>query len=328
VNLASCFSDQDCTKDSDCIPDLPPGFTCDTAKSKCVNPSCCGCPSWANLISEDICVAGNNPQWVNIAEPFFSTFNDACGTAYSFAFDDTLKTFTCGGISNKNNVGYTITFCFDKDSDNDGIPNDRESGSSATTTSTLTRQNNEDLNDPDGDGHENSLDLDSDGDCIYDILEGGGMDVDRDSLVDDLTDTNGNGLADIVEEELGGVPLPIPDTDNDGTPDFLDRDSDNDGVADTNETIGGLDVDGDGIHDDSEDLNGDGVADSCELLVGVPVEFLDSDGDGISDHLDSVDKTGGGGGCSVASVGTTSSIPLYLLVPVFIVVRRAWKLYK
>jgi len=142
------------------------------------------------------------------------------------------------------------------------------------------------------------------------------MDVDRDSLVDDLTDTNGNGLADIVEEELGGVPLPIPDTDNDGTPDFLDSDSDNDGVADTNETIGGLDVDGDGIHDDSEDLNGDGVADSCQLLTGVPVEILDSDGDGVFDHLDSVDNTGGGGGCSLLPVNSSKAETTDLLVTI------------
>lgn len=137
-------------------------------------------------------------------------------------------------------------------------------------------------------------------------------------MVDDPTDKNENGLADIVEEELGGDSLPLIDTDNDGTPDFLDEDSDGDGICDVIEA-GGIDEDGDCILDDSEDLNGDGVADSVHPDTGEPLQFQDSDGDGIFDHLD---NTSQGGGCSVASAGPKNSIPLHFIIPAFIVIRR------
>lgn len=50
-------------------------------------------------------------------------------------------------------------------------------------------------------------------------------------------------------------------------------------------------------------------------------EAEDSDNDGIPDILESQ----GGGGCSIASVGVKPSIPLYLLIPIFIVIRRVWR---
>ena len=34
---------------------------------------------------------------------------------------------------------------------------------------------------------------------------------------------------------------------------------------------------------------------------------------------------GGGGGCSVAPAGASGAFPLYLLVPVFILIRKAWR---
>jgi len=141
--------------------------------------------------------------------------------------------------------------------------------------------------------------------------------------VDNFVDTNNNGLNDANEPLLGGVALPIPDTDSDGTPDFLDTDSDNDGVSDANEILGAIDVDGDGINDDSADLNGDGVADSCHPATGVPIEFLDSDGDGIPNHLDS---TNSGNGCSLSSPRSVNfSMPLFLLIPAVIMICRLWR---
>ncbi len=213
----------------------------------------------------------------------------------------------------------------DLDADNDGIPNaDETSEGNAEDVSTLAQQN-EDLDDPDGDSIPNDLDLDSDGDGICDITEAGVIDDDRDCVVDDPTDTNENGLADIVEEELGGRPLRLMHTDNDGRPDFLDEDSDGDGICDVIEA-GGVDEDGDCIHDDSEDLNGDGLADSLHPDTGTPLQFQDSYGDGIFDHLDK--NSQGGGGCSIASVGTKYSFPVYCLVPVLIVIRRVLKSYR
>jgi len=238
---------------------------------------------------------------------------------------DYTVTFWCDG--DKDNDGVTNENDFD--SDNDGIPNTEESASTEMNSQRGSVSLQREIpDDPDGDRLPNELDLDSDGDCICDILEGGGLDEDRDCVVDNFADSDEDGLNDAQDPDQGGVALPLTDTDNDEAPDFVDSDSDNDGVTDANETMGGLDVDGDGVQDDSEDLNGDGVADSCHPATGTPVEFLDSDGDGIFDHLDSNDNTPqGGGGCSIALTGVKPSIPVYLLIPVFIVIRRVWGRY-
>jgi hypothetical protein len=51
--------------------------------------------------------------------------------------------------------------------------------------------------------------------------------------VDVFLDTNGNGLHDEYDPEVGGSPLPLPDSDGDGIPDFLDN-VHNDGVQEDN----------------------------------------------------------------------------------------------
>jgi len=55
------------------------------------------------------------------------------------------------------------------------------------------------------------------------------------------------------------------DTDGDGTPDYLDADSDNDGILDNEEAqLSGVDSDGDGI-DDLYDVDQTGGTDGCRL---------------------------------------------------------------
>ena len=117
----------------------------------------------------------------------------------------------------------------------------------------------------------------------------------------------------------------MTDTDNDGAPDFLDRDSDNDGLSDSNETAGCLDADNDGILDNTVDVNNDGLADSIHPETGAPCALLETDGDGIFNHLDNNDTTSQGGGCSVAPVGSSVSTLIYLMVPFFILIRRLWR---
>jgi hypothetical protein len=69
------------------------------------------------------------------------------------------------------------------------------------------------------------------------------------------------------------------DTDGDGTPDYLDEDSDGDGILDIDE--GGGDIDNDGIPNNQDtDADGDGIDDIAEGAG-------DDDGDGIPDYLDS-----------------------------------------
>jgi len=218
------------------------------------------------------------------------------------------------GVSNKS----------DTDSDNDGITNNDETSGSSTASQSTIAVRNENPNDPDGDGIANLRDLDSDGDCIPDHFEaGGGNDVDRDGLSDNFVDIDMDGLHDEHDPDQTGNILALPDTDNDGTPDFLDLDSDNDGMTDAEEA-GGLDENGDGIHDEAEDLNRDGLADACHPDTGTPLPILDLNSNGVPDHLEA-ESNGGSNSCSLAEPGASPSIPLYLLIPAFILINRFWR---
>ncbi|MHA8055590.1 putative Ig domain-containing protein [Aquirufa nivalisilvae] len=183
---------------------------------------------------------------------------------------------------NIDSDGDGIPNYLDLDSDNDGIL-DRTEGSS----------------DRDGDGTPNYLDLDSDGDSILDAWEAtdsrrGVIDPNYDGRVDQngaFIDNNRNGLADFLEAN----PAPIPDTDKDGTPDFLDLDSDGDSFLDSKELTS--DPDGDGIPNYRDlDSDGDWLGDSDERdgdndSDGIPNYLdLDSDGDTIPDAWEGKNK--------------------------------------
>ncbi|AFY76517.1 hypothetical protein Ple7327_1106 [Pleurocapsa sp. PCC 7327] len=165
------------------------------------------------------------------------------------------------------------------DTDGDGVANYRDLDSDNDGILDSTEQNGNPNRDTDGDGILDSLDLDSDNDGITDVVEAGGIDANGDGIIDNFSDSNGNGLADSVDPAAGGTPLSLPDTDGDGIRDFQDLDSDNDGITDAVEA-GGIDANGDGIIDNFSDSNGNGLADSVE---GSPLPVPDTDGDGIRD---------------------------------------------
>ena len=76
------------------------------------------------------------------------------------------------------------------------------------------------------------------------------------------------------------------DTDGDGTPDYLDLDSDNDGIADIIES-GSTDTNGDGLVDSFTDTDNDGLHDSYDAdNGGTTVVPRDTDTDGVADYLD------------------------------------------
>lgn len=146
----------------------------------------------------------------------------------------------------------------DLDDDNDGIPDSVE----GTT-------------DFDGDGVANNIDLDSDNDGLSDVLESG-----NDPVL--AADTNGDGTISNAESPAGanGIPLaaegteggsiPAPvNTDNAEGPDFLDLDSDNDGISDVVEGNNG-----------PADTSNNGAIDSADT------NYADADGDGIADPVD------------------------------------------
>ncbi len=165
--------------------------------------------------------------------------------------------------------------------------------------------NNDSVNDffdQDRDGVANHLDRDSDNDGLMDVLEAGGTDATGDGLIDGFFDIDNDGLSDNVDNiggmVTGGTPLPLPNSDADSRANFLDVDSDNDGLTDALEG-GGTDADGNGILGTQTsgaaynitDVDADGVADAVDKAAGsvtggTALLVPDSDSDGRRNYLD------------------------------------------
>lgn len=207
----------------------------------------------------------------------------------------------------------------DLDSDNDGLTDAREAGL-ADADGDGSYDAFDDAGDaaPGGNGLSNDLeaasttprdsdsdtipdriDLDSDGDGISDAIEAGlvAFDRDRDGRLN-FADADHDGLADLVDPSAAAPRAPAPrDTDQDGTIDGLDLDSDADGLLDAAE---GYDFGADGTSDLAlgADANGDGLSDSfqgaarpADLDVDRAANYADpdDDGDGLSTSTERAD---------------------------------------
>lgn len=108
--------------------------------------------------------------------------------------------------------------------------------------------------DSDGDGIADALDLDSDNDGLLDTTEALAL-----NTVTPAIDANSDGLYD----EFAG--LVVADTDSDGVPDYLDLDSDNDGIFDLVESGCTIpDTDYNGMIDAATIFGANGLANSLE----------------------------------------------------------------
>jgi hypothetical protein len=141
--------------------------------------------------------------------------------------------------------------------------------------------------DNDKDGVADIDDIDDDNDGILDIIEGEGTDPGADADGDDIVnymdtdfpgfiDLNGDGIHDIF------------DSDFDGIPDYLDLDSDNDGILDNIEAQSTPDYI---PNTNYTDIDKDGLLDIYDANLGGPslsygIEPYDKDGDLIPDFLD------------------------------------------
>lgn len=174
------------------------------------------------------------------------------------------------------------------DTDNDGLSDNVDPVGPAVPGTPLPHE------DTDGDGVEDRIDLDSDNDGITDVTEAGGPDTNGDGRIDGFIDADMDGFADSIDTDDSttptaldgtGTPLPIPNFDNDTRPDYLDIDSDNDGITDATESTnqGAEDTDGDGEIDNFVDANGDGYNDAT---AANPVVLNNQDGTGGPDYID------------------------------------------
>ena len=137
---------------------------------------------------------------------------------------------------------------FDLDDDNDGLLDIHEGNRTM---------------DSDGDNIPDSFDIDSDNDGIIDIIE---WQAEDQYILPSGLDNNKNGWDDAFEPAMGGTYENAIDTDKDGTPDFLDLDTDNDGFSDNMECYD---------HD-------------CNNVVDIMALNCDSDKDGLDDAFDNI----------------------------------------
>ncbi len=224
---------------------------------------------------------------------------------------------TYAGFVDYNSDNYNDNFDWGADSDNDGIPNFQDTGFWIAWLDVNADGVNDNC-DKDLDGLPNQYDRDSDNDGIPDVVESYGVDTNGDGIIDNFTETDYDGFSQNVDANNtgvnnSGVGLGAQDFDGDGIPNYLDLDSDNDGIPDAVE-VGAPDVNNDGKPDALVDNNGNGLHDSYELASGLlftgvdvsPVngradnypfknkdrDFrpnaydLDSDGDGIADVIE------------------------------------------
>ncbi len=163
------------------------------------------------------------------------------------------------------------------DADNDNIPDYRDTDFGVD----VNADGIVDIFDFDMDGIPNHFDLDSDNDSIYDIVEAGNaiQDTDNDGITNN--GVGANGLDDLLENNdtsTANINYVLQKSDTDIKPDYLDIDSDNDGIVDVIEAQSTNAY----INPVATDTNANGILDVYENL-GNPV---DTDGDTIPDYLD------------------------------------------
>ncbi len=180
------------------------------------------------------------------------------------------------------------------DEDGDDILNYKDADYATANGSSLNSNGVMSSLDHDGDGIINSLDLDSDNDGIYDLLEGGALnvsgveDTNEDGVIDDVTSGlafGDNGVYDVVETTTDSGILNYVLTNTDGTDqlDYFDLDSDNDSCMDVREA---------GFSDENEDglLGPDPiVVDSDGLVINGTGGYsfpLDGDVNGVLDFME------------------------------------------
>ncbi|MHA7111340.1 Ig-like domain-containing protein, partial [Sunxiuqinia elliptica] len=202
--------------------------------------------------------------------------------------------------NDSNHDGVADSIATGVDSDGDGLDDAYDTVNNKSSTATNALGSNVIMGNSDGDEVPDWRDIDSDNDGIVDSVEG--QDSQLAYVAPTGNDSDGDGLDDAYDPDVGGIQVGVVDTDSDGIPDYLDEDSDNDLVPDFVEgqdlnkdgqpdhEFMGLDADGDGL-DNSNDTSDDITR--LENPMGTNVPLADSDGDGIPDWRDTDDDGDG-----------------------------------
>lgn len=247
-------------------------------------------------LSADDQLTATDPSGGTIVVNPNGTPNDVTDDTITYTPDDGFigtDTFTYTLCDTKGNCSTaTVTVVVNPngivDSDGDGIVDSFEDLNLDKDGNPST-----DPTDSDGDGIPDYLDIDSDNDGIPDNVEA--QDT-ANYIAPSGVDANHNGLDDVYETN-GNLGLFPVDTDNDNLPDYLDDDSDGDGVPDS---IEAHDHNHDGIADVvalGKDRDSNGLDDAYEgssvkevdLFAGLP----DTDGDDGPDYRDRDDDGDG-----------------------------------
>lgn len=182
-------------------------------------------------------------------------------------------------VSNNGRLSNFVDF------DSDGLSDNNVNGTALLVTGTDIspvdgRADNFPNKNLDRDFRPNPYDLDSDADGIVDVSEAGLPDANFNGQADGAIDVNGWSVT------IAAMPaINLINTDGIGNPNYLDIDSDDDGIPDNIEgmsTAGYLlpvltDTDGDGLVNTYDNINGFG---------GTGVLIYDHDGDGTPDYRD------------------------------------------
>lgn len=281
----------DLDSDNDGIPDLQEAGGTDTdSDGRADDPTDTDNDGWADTFDSD-----------NMGTALADGNKDGNGFENRLdldADDDGIADIIEAGGVDSNNDGQVDSAT---DTDGDGFADTFDNDNSGTPLP---------IEDEDEDGIQNYLDLDSDSDGIIDNVEGQTTAGFNAPLG---TDTDGDGWDNRYDSDDGGTAIALSNNDGFGNPDYLDSDSDGDGLLDWVEgfddnengdalpdlttratnfvSAGGSplfyvnadDGDGDGIPDWLEDDDGDNIPNFLDSDHG---DFHDTDNDGIVDLYD------------------------------------------
>ncbi len=252
-----------------------------------------------------------------------SSYTDTDGDGYTDALDadvgnDTVMENGAGALlrtgADGNNDGRTDSWPYknmdgdskpnpyDPDSDGDGITDVKEAQLTDSDwngqvdgavnvngrNTSLAALGSLAIPDSDATGRTDPYDIDADNDGIPDNVEGL---TTPGYLLPAAADTDGDGIDNSYDNYagFGGDGIHPVDTDGDSFPDYLDNDTDGDGLIDIIE---------------GNDLNLNGIVDDLVTLTG-----LDTDGDGLDNRFDNNNSAAEATSAYMGNGGTTSGDP-------------------